>query len=103
MTRRGERVLRRVLKTTFYLAMEIFISDHVVPEIERNSVQVDRDELLIRGEEIIDRAVNRAITELEYHHITSLDELEDDPQLVESLMDKIQQDMISDAQSLQEN
>ena len=103
MTFRGEVILRGTLRTILYGAMERFVSDHVVPEIEKNSVKANKDALLIKAEGIVDRAVSRAIREIKRHNFNSLDELEEQPELVTDLMDKIQQDMISDAESLQEN
>ena len=100
MTFRGELVLRGTLKISLYAAIERFISDHVVPEIEKNSVKVAKVELLKKGEDIVDRAVDRAIRELERNGFKSLEELEENPTLVEKLMNKIQNDMISDAESL---
>jgi len=102
MTLRGVSVLRITLRITLYAAIERFISDYVVPEIEKNSVKADKEALLKKGEEIVDNAVNRAIKELE-KNFNSLEELEENPELVDDLMSKVQQDMITDAESLQEN
>jgi len=103
MAIRGERFLRRSLQTTLYAAIERFISDHVVPEIERGSVRADKDALLIKAEDIIDRAISRFFRDLENHNINSIEELDDVPELVENLMDRIQQDLIGNAEDLQED
>jgi len=99
MTLLGVRVLRSTLRISLYAAIERFISDHVVPEIEKNSVKADKVALLKKGEEVVDKAVNQAIKELE-KNFDSLEEVEGNPELVDELMSKVQQDMIRDAESL---
>jgi len=96
MTIKGERFLRTVLRETLYGAIERFVSDHLVPEIETSSGQADRDALLIEAEEIIDRAISRAFRELENQNINSIEEIDDVSELVENLMNRIQQDMTRD-------
>jgi len=103
MTFTGESVLRGTLRIILYGAMERFISDHVVPEIEKNSVKADKEALLIKAEVIVDKAVSRAIQEIEKNNFDSLEQLENEPELVDRLMTTIQNDMITDAESLQEN
>ena len=103
MTLRGESILRATLRITLYAAIERFISDHVVPEIEKTSVKVDKRKLLKKAEEVVDKSVDRTINELKRNNFNSLEELEKKPALVGRLMRKIQKDMINDAESLQKN
>ena len=103
MTFTEESVLRGSLRIILYDAMERFILEHVVPEIEKTFVKADKEALLIKAEVIADRAVSRAIQEIEKNNFNSLEQLEDDPDLVDSLMTNIQKDMIADAESIQEN
>ena len=100
MTIRDERILRRTLESIIYGALERFISDHVTAELEKNSVQVDKNALLQQSEKIVKRAVDKAINELKKNGLTSLEALSENPDLVDNLMTKIQDDMISDAESV---
>lgn len=101
MTIKGEASLRNILRISLYGLIEIFISENVTPELEKNGVKTDKDALLRKSADIVDRAVSKIIKELEKMGVTSVEELDKKPEAVAILMNKIQEELIEDAKSLQ--
>lgn len=101
MTIKGEAGLRNILRTSLYGLIEIFISENVTPELEKNGVKANKDALLTKSADIVERAVSKIIKELEKIGVSSVDELNENPEAVASLMNKIQEELIEDAKSLQ--
>ena len=98
MTSKDESILRSTIKQVIYGALERFVSDHVTVELEKNSVRLDRESLLEQSEKIVDQTVNKAIKELKKNGFTSLEDVDDNPEVVDNLLTKLQEEIITNAQ-----
>ena len=95
-----EEKIRKIIKCAMYQMADQFISEKVAPEIENQSIKNAKDRTLEEIEIIIEKEATSSINELKLKGVSKVKDVNEQPQVVIDVLNKIQIRMEKNAKEL---